>query len=80
MTSDDPISAHLEIQILETHDRFSRAIAARIPHMSREQRERYLALVSTLVVKLEVTDKPLKQVLQECVGELLPIVMQELSS
>jgi hypothetical protein len=80
MTSNDAIARDLERQILEAHTRFSRAVEARLPHMNVEQRERYFALLSTLVGKLEQTEKPLREVLQESIGELLPLVLQELSS
>lgn len=70
----------LDGQILQTHERFSKAMEARLPSMDGEQKERYFVLVSKLVSKLEQHDKPLKQVLQESMGEILPLVMQELSS
>jgi hypothetical protein len=66
-------------EILTTHERFSTAMAARLPLMDLEQRERYLALVSLLVAKLEQIDKPMRLVLRETAAEVLPILMQELS-
>lgn len=73
------VADHLGRQIVEVHDRFTEAMRARLPRMDAEQKERYFVLVSTLVGKLEDPEKPLKQVLQESVAELLPLVMQELS-
>lgn len=70
----------LDQQILDTHARFSQAIEARLPSMAAEQKERYFVLISKLVGKLEQHEKPMKEVLQESIGELLPLVMQELSS
>ncbi|MGH7860392.1 MAG: hypothetical protein ACREQY_23940 [Candidatus Binatia bacterium] len=80
MSPSDAISKDLDRQILDAHERFTGAIAARLPTMDAAQKERYFVLVSKLASRLEETEKPLKQVLQEAVGELLPIVMQELSS
>ena len=55
-------------------------MARRLPQMGREERERYFALLSTLVTRLEELGKPLRQVFQETASEVLPILMQELSS
>jgi hypothetical protein len=76
MSDQDAIREQLGRDIILTHERLQTAIAARLPHMSTEERERYLALVSPLVGKLEETGKPLRQVLQEAMAELLPVVMQ----
>ena len=79
MAAEDPVLADLGRQIVDVHDRFTEVMRARLPGMDREQRERYLALVSMLVGKLEDGRKSMKQVLQEMVGEALPLVMSELS-
>ncbi len=78
MADRDAISKDLDRQILETHERFAQVIARRLPAMSLEQKERYFALLSLVVNKLDDAGKPMKQVLQELVGEALPIVMSEL--
>jgi hypothetical protein len=75
----DAVSRDLERQILDTHDRFTRVIGARLATMDLAQKERYFVLVSTLVGKLEDLGRPMKQVLQEMVNEMLPLVLDELS-
>jgi hypothetical protein len=79
MNRNDALARELEDRILDWHARFTDAIRRRLPGMDVEQRKRYLLLVSTLVSKLERTELPLKQVLRESVGDLLPVVMQELA-
>ena len=76
MSDPDAIHEQLGRDIVMTHERLQSAIVARLPHMSVEERERYLALVSPLVGKLEEISKPLRQVMQEAMAELLPIVLQ----
>ena len=75
-----PKADDVDRRIREAHDRFKAAITTRLPALAAEDKERYLLLVSTLVAKLEQKDKPLRQVMQESVGELLPIVMQVLAA
>ena len=78
MTDSGTIAKDLERQILDTHDRFSEAMKRRLGTMDLEQKERYFALLSLLVGKLEEGAKPMKQVLQELVSEALPIVLAEI--
>ena len=80
MTDEDAIREQLGRDILTVHERFTAAMTRRLPNMSREERERYLALLSMVVTPLEQLDKPLRQVLQEAAAQALPMVMQELSS
>ena len=80
MTDEDAIREQLGRDILTVHERFTVAMTRRLPDMSREERERYLALLSIVVTPLEQLDKPLRQVLQEAAAQALPMVMQELSS
>jgi hypothetical protein len=70
----------LESQIRMTHERFSLAMAARLPTMTLEQKERYFAVLSTLVTRLEDTDKPLKAVLQEMMAEAAPYLFREMNT
>jgi hypothetical protein len=70
----------LERQLRMTHERFVTAMSARIPAMSLEQRERYFAVLSSLVAKLEDRDKPLRDILQEMVAEAGPYLFRELGS
>lgn len=76
MSDREAIHEQLGRDILLVHERLLAAIRARLPGMPLEERERYLALVSPLVAKLEETDKPLRDVMREAMVELLPIVMQ----
>ena len=80
MSGADAIGEQLGRDILAVHERFTAAMASRLPSMSREERERYLALLSIVVTPLEQLDKPLREVLQEAAARALPMVMQELSS
>jgi hypothetical protein len=80
MSDPDAIREQLGRDILATQERFNAAMARRLPQMSREERERYFALLSSLVTRLEELGKPLRQVFQETASEVLPILMQELSS
>lgn len=80
MIDRDAISRDFDRQIHETHDRFAAAMAARLPGMDLPQKERYFVVLSTLVGKLEDPARPMRQVLQECVAEVLPLVMEEITS
>jgi hypothetical protein len=68
----------LESQLRMTHDRFVTAMNARLPAMTLEHKERYFAVLSALVGKLEIADKPLRDVLQEMMTEAAPYIFQEL--
>jgi hypothetical protein len=76
---DDPIAKHLGEDIVAAHERLTAAMRARLPAMTREERERYFALLAPLVAKIEEIDKPLRRVLQEAMAELLPLVLQGMS-
>lgn len=80
MSDRDAIHEQLGRDIVLTHERLQAAIELRLPGMSLEERERYLALVSPLVTKLEETAKPLRDVIREVIVELLPLVMQGLTA
>jgi hypothetical protein len=72
------IERDLEDQLRMTHDRFVAAMNARLPAMPVEQKERYFAVLSALVGKLETADKPLREVLQEMMAEAASYVLQEM--
>ena len=80
MSDPDAIHDRLGEEILTTHERLTRTIAARLPAMPLEERERYFAVLAPLVAKLEEIEKPLRQVFREAVAELLPIFMQRFSA
>lgn len=76
MSDRDAIHEQLARDIVLTHERLQAAIEIRLPAMSLEERERYLALLAPLVTKLEEAGKPLRDVMREAMIELLPVVMQ----
>jgi hypothetical protein len=73
------IEQGLDKQILATQQRFQKAMKARLARMTLASKERYFAVLSALVVKLEDPNKPLRDVLQEVVIESAPYIAQELS-
>ncbi len=75
----DEVERDLESQIRMTHERFSRAMVGRLPAMTLEQKERYFAVLSSLVTRLEDADKPLKTILQEMVAEAAPYLFREIN-
>jgi len=75
----DELEQDLESQIRMTHDRFVRAMNARLGAMTLEQKERYFAVLSSLVGRLEDAGKPLKTVLQEMMAEAAPYLFQEIN-
>lgn len=79
MADTDLIDQELNKQILATQKRFQQAMKTRLAHMSRESKERYFAVLSTLVSKLEDPTKPLREVLQDVLIESAPYIAQELS-
>jgi hypothetical protein len=72
------IERDLEDQLRMTHDRFVAAMNARLPAMPLEQKERYFAVLSSLVGKLETPDKALREILQEMMAEAAGYVLQEM--
>ncbi len=79
MAATDLIGQDLDKQIIATQKRFQKAMKARLARMSLETKERYFAVLSVLVAKLEDPDKPLREVLQDVVIESAPYIAQELS-
>lgn len=75
----DELERDLERQIRMTHDRFTIAMNARLPVMDAEQKERYFAVLSGLVSRLEDGEKPLKVVLQEMMAEAAPYLFREMN-
>lgn len=80
MTDTSIIEQDLNKQILATQQRFQKIMKARLSRMSLESKERYFAVLSLLVAKLEDPDKALREVLQEVVIEAAPYIAQELSN
>ncbi|MBI3768414.1 MAG: hypothetical protein HY271_07945 [Deltaproteobacteria bacterium] len=76
MTSE--IERDLESQMQMTHDRFVAAMNARLPTMPLEQKERYFAVLSALVTRLETPAKSLREILQEMMTEAATYLFQEI--
>jgi hypothetical protein len=76
MTSE--IERDLESQVRMTHDRFVAAMNVRLPAMPLEQKERYFAVLSALVTKLETPGKSLREILQEMMNEAATYLFQEI--
>jgi hypothetical protein len=69
----------IESQIRMTHERFTLAMNDRLPGITLEQKERYFAVLSSLVVRLEDPSKPLKIILQEMMAEAAPYLFREMN-
>jgi hypothetical protein len=80
MTDTALIERELDKQILTEQQRFQKAMKDRLKSMSLESKERYYAVLSLLVTKLEIAHKPLRDVLQEVVIESAPYIAQEISA
>lgn len=78
MTDMALIEQDLDKQILATQQRFQKVMKARLTNMTLETKERYFAVLSLLVAKLEDPDKPLREVLQDVVIESASYIAQEL--
>ena len=79
MATTDLVEKDLEKQIIATQKRFQKAMQARLAHMNLSSKERYFAVLSVLVTKLEEIEKPLRDVLQDVLIEAAPYIAQELS-
>jgi hypothetical protein len=75
---DKEVRAALESDIRMTHERFCAAMEARLPALDADTVERYFALLSSLVEKLEDPDRELRQILQDMMGEAAGLIMQEM--
>jgi hypothetical protein len=80
MPQADLTSRGLDKDIAVTHERFVLAMQTRLPDMNLETKERYFAVLSKLVSKLEVRDKHLREILDEMVSESGAILLSELGS
>lgn len=69
----------LDSDIAMAHERFLTAMEARLARMDVELKERYFAVLSALVSKLEEQDKPLREVLREMMAESAHLVLRELA-
>jgi len=76
----DLLSKGLDKDIAAVHRRFVAAMERRLPSMNFDTKERYFAVVSILVGKLEVPDKTLREILQEMMSEAAGIILQEMNA
>jgi hypothetical protein len=70
----------LDRQIITTHRRFVKAMDGRLGSMSLENKERYFAVLSSLVGKLETNGKSLREIMQEMMTETASLILQEMQS
>jgi hypothetical protein len=61
-----------------THERFCVAMEARLPGLEADTVERYFGLLSSLVQKLEDSERELGQILQDMMAEAAGLIMQEM--
>jgi len=76
----DLLSEGLDRDIFAVHERFVVAMRSRLPGMNVQTKERYFAVLSALVSKLEAPDKNLHAILQEMMAEAGAIILQEMSA
>jgi hypothetical protein len=77
--SSDLLSKGLDGDIAMTHERFIAAMQGRLPAMELETKERYFAVLHSLVGKLEIPEKKLHEILQEMMTEAAAIILQEIN-
>ena len=80
MATTDLVEKDLEKQIIATQKRFQKAMQARLAYMNLPSKERYFAVLSLLVTKLEDVEKPLRDVLQDVLIESAPYIADELKT
>ena len=77
---DDQVRGSLEAEIRMTQERFCLAMEARFPNIEGDSLERYFAVLSKLVLKLEDPDRSLGQIMNEMMAETASIIMQEMQT
>jgi len=80
MASASDINRALDGEIAMAHERFVRAMETRLPTVALESKERYFAILSLLVSKLEEPQKSLRDIVNELMVEAASHLMAELSS
>jgi hypothetical protein len=70
------VQKDLDRQIIATHKRFTKAMDGRLDSMTPEMKETYFSVLSKLVLKLEESEKPLREVAQEMMAEAMTEVLQ----
>ncbi len=72
------LNSDFDRQIAATHRRFVKAMDGRLDTMSLETKERYFAVLSKLVAKLEENGKTLREIMQEMMTEAASMILQEM--
>jgi len=74
------LAKDLDRQIVATHRRFVKAMDGRLDAMSVDTKERYFAVLSSLVTKLETNGKSMREIMQEMMTEAASVILQELQA
>ena len=77
---DEQVRGVLEADVRMTQERFCVAMEARLPSIEGDSLERYFAVLSKLVLKLEDPERSLGQILNEMMAETASVIMQEMQS
>ena len=80
MSSPDLLSQALDKDIAFAHQRFVDAMEARLPRLEMTSKERYFAVLTLLVGKLEAQEKSMREVLVEMMAEASRHLMEEMSA
>jgi hypothetical protein len=75
---DEMLRRALEADIRMTQERFCVAMEQRLSSIEADSLERYFAVLSKLVAKLEDLDKGLGEIMNEMMAESAAILMQEI--
>ena len=79
MSPADKVSRALDADIAIAHERFVQAMEGRLPTLELSSKERYFAVLTILVTKLEDDGKTMREVLGEMMAEAGRHLMEELS-
>ena len=79
MVDRNELRQHLHDEIEQTHQRFVEIMSARLADVDSDELERYFAILSKLVSKLEDEEKTLREVAKEMVAESAGAIMAELA-
>jgi hypothetical protein len=76
--NDRALQKDFDRQIGTAHRRLVKAMDGRLGSMSVTTKERYFAVLSTLVGKLETADKSLREIAQEMMAEAASVILLEM--
>ena len=80
MSSVDLLSRALDADIAMVHERFVRAMEVRVPTLELASKERYFAVLTILVGKLETPEKNMREILIEVMAEAGRHLMEEMNA